>query len=179
MSYSKLKELSMDLAVNTIKMCDSIHRHYSLVNQLERRPHQSGQISVRQIMRTGEPISLPNFRLHSKNVMKQNTGLNFLSEPNLQTRNMQKICIRSAALSANSSSPQSPPQKRIHKKAHKTDRSSGLCAFSHSRLKISAPAISAFLSVETRGQTPLPLPHRQNIRPVRHTRPSPRQDNPL
>lgn len=42
MSYSKLKELSMDLAVNTIKMCDSIHGHYSLVNQLERSASSIG-----------------------------------------------------------------------------------------------------------------------------------------
>ena len=42
MSYSKLKELSMNLAVDIIKMCDSIHGHYSLVNQLERSASSIG-----------------------------------------------------------------------------------------------------------------------------------------
>jgi len=36
MADSKLSELSMDFAVNTLKLCDSIKGHYSLVNQLER-----------------------------------------------------------------------------------------------------------------------------------------------
>ena len=36
MTDSKLRELSIDFAVDVIKMCDSIRGHYSLVNQLER-----------------------------------------------------------------------------------------------------------------------------------------------
>ncbi len=32
----KLAELSMDFAVNVLKLCDGIKGHYSLVNQLER-----------------------------------------------------------------------------------------------------------------------------------------------
>lgn len=36
MAESKLSELTMDFAVNTLKLCDSIKGHYSLVNQLER-----------------------------------------------------------------------------------------------------------------------------------------------
>lgn len=36
MYESKLREKSMDFAVNVIKLCESIKGHYSLVNQLER-----------------------------------------------------------------------------------------------------------------------------------------------
>ena len=36
MSKSQLRELSLDLAVNIIKLCDTIKGHYSIVNQLER-----------------------------------------------------------------------------------------------------------------------------------------------
>lgn len=36
MAESKLIRLSMDFAVKTLKLCDNIKGHYSLVNQLER-----------------------------------------------------------------------------------------------------------------------------------------------
>ena len=36
MSENKLADLSMDFAVNVIKMTDTIKGHYSLINQLER-----------------------------------------------------------------------------------------------------------------------------------------------
>ena len=36
MGESKLRELSIDFAVQVIKLCESIKGHYSLVNQLER-----------------------------------------------------------------------------------------------------------------------------------------------
>lgn len=36
MAESKLRTLSMEFAVNVIKLCDTIKGHYSLVNQLER-----------------------------------------------------------------------------------------------------------------------------------------------
>ena len=36
MAESKLRNLSVDLAVKIIKLCDNIKGHYSLVNQLER-----------------------------------------------------------------------------------------------------------------------------------------------
>ena len=36
MAESKLRELSTDFAVKIIKLCETIKRHYSLINQLER-----------------------------------------------------------------------------------------------------------------------------------------------
>ena len=36
MSENKLAELSMDFAVEVLKMCDNINGHYSIVNQPER-----------------------------------------------------------------------------------------------------------------------------------------------
>ena len=36
MAENKLADLSMDFAVDILKMCDNIKGHYSLVNQLER-----------------------------------------------------------------------------------------------------------------------------------------------
>ena len=36
MQENRLAELSMDFAVDTLKLCESIKGHYSLVNQLER-----------------------------------------------------------------------------------------------------------------------------------------------
>ena len=36
MAESKLRELSVDFAVKIIKLCENIHGHHSLVNQLER-----------------------------------------------------------------------------------------------------------------------------------------------
>ena len=36
MAENKLAELSMDFAVEVLKMCDNIKGHYSIVNQLER-----------------------------------------------------------------------------------------------------------------------------------------------
>ena len=36
MAENKLAELSMDFAVEVLKICDSIKGHYSIVNQLER-----------------------------------------------------------------------------------------------------------------------------------------------
>ena len=36
MAENKLSELSMDFAVNALKLCEGIKGHYSLVNQLER-----------------------------------------------------------------------------------------------------------------------------------------------
>ncbi|MBR6917090.1 MAG: four helix bundle protein [Clostridia bacterium] len=36
MADNKLSELSMDFAVNALKLCEGIKGHYSLVNQLER-----------------------------------------------------------------------------------------------------------------------------------------------
>lgn len=36
MKENKLADLSMDLAVNTVKLCETIKGHYSLTNQLER-----------------------------------------------------------------------------------------------------------------------------------------------
>ena len=36
MSESKLRDLSMDFAVDIVKLCDKIKGHYSLVNQMER-----------------------------------------------------------------------------------------------------------------------------------------------
>lgn len=36
MAENKLSELSMDIAVNALKLCEGIKGHYSLVNQLER-----------------------------------------------------------------------------------------------------------------------------------------------
>ncbi|MBR5247004.1 MAG: four helix bundle protein [Clostridia bacterium] len=36
MKENKLADLSMDLAVSTVKLCENIKGHYSLTNQLER-----------------------------------------------------------------------------------------------------------------------------------------------
>lgn len=36
MAQNKLAELSMDFAVEILKICDSVKGHYSIVNQLER-----------------------------------------------------------------------------------------------------------------------------------------------
>lgn len=36
MRENKLADLSMDLAVKVMKLCDGIKGHYSVVNQLER-----------------------------------------------------------------------------------------------------------------------------------------------
>ena len=36
MTESKLRDLSMDFAVETLKLCDSIKGHFSITNQLER-----------------------------------------------------------------------------------------------------------------------------------------------
>ncbi len=36
MAESKLRDLSVDFAVKTIKLCEGIKGHYSLVNQMER-----------------------------------------------------------------------------------------------------------------------------------------------
>ena len=36
MAESKLRDLSMDLAVRVIQFCETVKGHYSLVNQLER-----------------------------------------------------------------------------------------------------------------------------------------------
>ena len=36
MAENKLAELSMDFAVEVLKMCDNMKGHYSIVNQLER-----------------------------------------------------------------------------------------------------------------------------------------------
>ena len=36
MKENKLVDLSMDLSIKTIKVCENIKGHYSLVNQLER-----------------------------------------------------------------------------------------------------------------------------------------------
>ena len=36
MSESKLRDISMDFSVKTVKLCENIKGHYSLVNQLER-----------------------------------------------------------------------------------------------------------------------------------------------
>ena len=36
MSNSKLRDLSLEFAVNIVKLCETIKRHHSLVNQLER-----------------------------------------------------------------------------------------------------------------------------------------------
>ena len=36
MSESKLRDLSIDFAVNVLKICEKIKGHYSIVNQLER-----------------------------------------------------------------------------------------------------------------------------------------------
>ena len=36
MAENKLADLSMDFAVNTLKMTDNVKGHYSLINQLER-----------------------------------------------------------------------------------------------------------------------------------------------
>lgn len=36
MAENKLAELSLDFAVEILKMCDNIKGHYSIVNQLER-----------------------------------------------------------------------------------------------------------------------------------------------
>lgn len=36
MAESKLRDLSMDFAVHIVTLCESIHGHHSLVNQLER-----------------------------------------------------------------------------------------------------------------------------------------------
>ena len=36
MSENKLADLSMDFAVENLKLCDSVKGHYSIVNQLER-----------------------------------------------------------------------------------------------------------------------------------------------
>ncbi len=36
MSESKLRDISMDFSVKTVKFCENIKGHYSLVNQLER-----------------------------------------------------------------------------------------------------------------------------------------------
>ena len=44
MSESRLSELSMDFAVNTLKLCEGIKGHYSLVNQLERSATSIGAI---------------------------------------------------------------------------------------------------------------------------------------
>ncbi len=36
MTENKLADLSMDFAVDILKVCDNIKGHYSLINQLER-----------------------------------------------------------------------------------------------------------------------------------------------
>ena len=36
MAESKLRDLSMDFAVEVLKLCDSIKGHFSITNQLER-----------------------------------------------------------------------------------------------------------------------------------------------
>ncbi len=36
MKENKLADLSMDLAINTVKLCEKIKGHYALTNQLER-----------------------------------------------------------------------------------------------------------------------------------------------
>ena len=43
MAENKLADLSMDFAVEILKLCDVIKGHYSIINQLERCPQASVQ----------------------------------------------------------------------------------------------------------------------------------------
>lgn len=64
MSESKLRELSTDFSVRIIRLCETIKGHYSLVNQLERSAASIGEISVKPIMPTVDPILLQNCKSH-------------------------------------------------------------------------------------------------------------------
>ena len=64
MTQSKLKDAAIEFSVRVIELCDSIYKHKSLLNQLERAATSSGQTFTRQIMRRAKGILLPNCKLH-------------------------------------------------------------------------------------------------------------------
>ena len=62
MSENKLADLSMDFAVELLKLCDNIKGHYSIVNQLERSATSIGPISERQNMLIANRTLYQNFK---------------------------------------------------------------------------------------------------------------------
>ena len=63
MKENKLVDLSMDLAVQVVKFCETVNGHYSLVNQLERSATSIGANIGKRITRTEKLILLQNYKL--------------------------------------------------------------------------------------------------------------------
>ena len=66
MSDSKLRELSVDFAVKTVKLCEGIKGHYSLVNQLERSATSIGANIHEANYAHGKPDFISKFQIALK-----------------------------------------------------------------------------------------------------------------
>ena len=62
MRENKLGDLSMDLSVKMMKLCNGIKGHYSAVNQMERATTSIGANIRRRTMPTARRILSPNCR---------------------------------------------------------------------------------------------------------------------
>ena len=66
MSESKLHDISMDFSVKTVKLCENIKGHYSLVNQLERSATSIGANIHEANYTQGKPDFIANLQIALK-----------------------------------------------------------------------------------------------------------------
>ena len=115
MAENKLTDLSMDFAVQTLQLCETIHSHSALVNQLERSSTSIGATFVRRVMRTERQTSSPSSRSRSRNVMRRNTGWSCSSVQALPTSTASTRSDVPAARSGECPSlPSTPRRKTAH-----------------------------------------------------------------
>lgn len=75
MAENKLADISSDFAVKILNLTDSIKGHHSLANQLERSGTSIGA-NIREAKYAHSKADFfPNYKSHSRSVMKRNTGL--------------------------------------------------------------------------------------------------------
>ena len=83
MAESKLSELSMEFAVNTLKLCDSLKGHYSLVNQLERSATSIGANIREANYAHSKADFVSKLQIALKECYETEYCLNFLKEQSL------------------------------------------------------------------------------------------------
>ena len=96
MAENKLADLSIDFAVEILKMCDGIKGHYSIVNQLERSATSIGANIREAKYAHSKPDFISKLQISLKECYESEYWLELLNKtgyiPDEQYKNMKNTC---------------------------------------------------------------------------------------
>ncbi len=90
MNENKLVDLSMDFSVKVIKLCESVRRHYSLVNQLERAATSIGANIHEANYAHGKPDFVAKLQISIKECYETEYWIELFVKSDLADREMAK-----------------------------------------------------------------------------------------